>query len=168
MVAGSSSQSAFVRLDCWSRTWRRSLCGFCITFALFGVTKAFGQTTAPVPRPPDPVAIENTNAAFSPSAVEVPQASPARPTFTMPAHIPPTGYLQFEQGFNQANDSPSGTNAQFALSQTTKIALTTRLLVQFITQPYTYNRVSDLPNLTEKPVIRATCRWAGRLSFTKA
>ncbi len=68
----------------------------------------------------------------------------------MPAHIPPTGYLQFEQGFNQANDSPGGTNAQFALSQTTKIALTTRLLVQFITKPYTYNRVTNLPNSDRK------------------
>lgn len=87
--------------------------------------------------------MENTNASFSPSTETLPQASPARPTVTAPAHIPPTGYLQFEQGFNQANDSPSGTQSQFALSQTTKIALTTRLLVQLITQPYTYNRVAN-------------------------
>lgn len=101
------------------------------------------QDQAPAASPKNPVAIENTNATFSLSHEDVPIASPARPTVTMPAHLPPTGYLQFEQGFNQANDSPSGTNAQFALSQTTKIALTTRLLVQFITQPYTYNSISS-------------------------
>ena len=60
----------------------------------------------------------------------------------------PTGYLQFEQGFNQANDSPAGTDSQFALAQTTKIALTTRFMVQLITQPYTFNRTA-VPYLTD-------------------
>ena len=104
---------------------------------------SLAQTVTPVPR--TAVAVENTNSTFSPSAEQQPQASPARPTVTLPAHIPPTGYLQFEQGFNQANDSPGGTNGQFALAQTTKIALMTRLMVQFITQPYTFNRVSAPP-----------------------
>ena len=104
---------------------------------------SLAQTAAPVPR--TAVAVENTNSTFSPSSEQLPQASPARPTVTLPAHIPPTGYLQFEQGFNQANNSPTGTNAQFALAQTTKIALTTRLMVQFITQPYTFNRVATPP-----------------------
>ena len=104
---------------------------------------SLAQTAAPAPR--TAVAVENTNSTFSPSTAQLPQASPARPTVTLPAHIPPTGYLQFEQGFNQANDSPAGTNAQFALAQTTKIALTTRLMVQFITQPYTFNRVAAPP-----------------------
>lgn len=101
---------------------------------------AHGQAGTPVP--PSSTAIENTNSTFAPSAVSVPLAAPARPTVTMPAHIPPTGYLQFEQGFNQANSSPAGANSQFALSQTTKIALTTRLMVQFITQPYTRSRLA--------------------------
>ena len=109
-------------------------------WGFFSAGVVHGQSASPVPH--NPVAVENTNSTFSPSATEVPQASPARPTATMPAHIPPTGYLQIEQGFNQANDSPSGTNAQFALSQTTKIALTTRFMVQFITQPYTLNHVA--------------------------
>ena len=101
-----------------------------------------GQT---VPRPPGPVAIQNTNATFTPSNTSVPQAAPTRPTFTAPAHIPPTGYLQFEQGFNQANDSPAGTNGQFALSQSTKISLTTRLMVQYIDQPYARSRIASPP-----------------------
>ena len=95
--------------------------------------------------PTTPVAVENTNATFTPTNAQVPFASPARPTVSSPAHIPPVGYLQFEQGFNQANDSPSGTDAQFGLSQVTKIALTTRILVQFITQPYTFNRLANAP-----------------------
>ena len=113
-----------------------------LSCALPGIAAA--QSDAP--RPKTANAIENTNSTFTPTTEQLPQASPARPTVTMPAHIPPTGYLQFEQGFNQANDSPSGTNAQFALSQTTKIALTTRFLVQFITQPYTYNRLASSPS----------------------
>ena len=113
---------------------------FCLAWCLVA-RPLFAQTSTPVPR--TSVAIENTNASFSPSSTQIPQASPARPTVTAPAHIPPTGYLQFEQGFNQADSSPSGTNAQFALNQTTKIALTTRLMVQFITQPYTHNRLSS-------------------------
>ena len=111
----------------------------CLSWVWAGAVHA--QSNTPVPR--TPVAIENTNSTFAPSSAQVPQASPARPTVTFPAHIPPVGYLQFEQGFNQANDSPSGTNAQFALSQTTKIALTTRLMVQFITQPYTFNHLAS-------------------------
>ena len=115
---------------------------FTFTAACFGCVAVGVHAQSNPPTPHNPVAIENTNATFAPSSLQVPQASPARPTVTMPAHIPPVGYLQFEQGFNQANDSPSGTNAQFALSQTTKIALTTRLMVQMISQPYTYNRIA--------------------------
>ena len=118
---------------------------FLVVSSVLGSGAVDAQTSTPPARLQNPVAIENTNATFSPTQVDLPQAAPARPTVTMPAHLPPTGYLQFEQGFNQANDSPSGTNAQFALGQTTKIALTTRFLVQFITQPYTYNRLASSP-----------------------
>src|ERR1700678_1085389 len=99
------------------------------------VSLALGQNPSSS-GPSTPVAIENSNAAFTPTDVDVPQANPARPTVTIPAHIPPTGYLQFEQGFVHADSSPAGTVSQTALSQTTKIALTTRLLVQFISEPY--------------------------------
>jgi len=69
-----------------------------------------------------------------------PAANPARPTLSVPAQLPPTGYLQFEQGFNRAATSP-GTLAQSAINQTTKLALTSRLLVEFLSQPYTFNTV---------------------------
>ncbi len=82
------------------------------------------------------VQIENTNASFVATDVDVPQANPARPTVTIPAHIPPTGYLQFEQGFIHAGSSPAGVAGQYALTQTTKLSLTTRLLAQFIIEPY--------------------------------
>ncbi len=91
------------------------------------------------------VQIENTNATFSTTDVDIPQANPARPTVTIPAHLPPTGYLQFEQGAVRAGNSPGGTNAQFAVSEVVKLALTTRLLVQFLSQPYTRNTVVNGP-----------------------
>ena len=103
------------------------------------------QSPPPPGQPATPVAVENTNASFTPTDFPVPIASPARPTVSAPAHIPPVGYLQFEQGFNQANDSPAGNNAQFGVNQVTKIAVTTRLLVQFLTQPYTRSRLADSP-----------------------
>ncbi len=97
------------------------------------------QVTSVLAKPATPVQIENGNAAFSVTDVDIPQANPARPTVTIPAHLPPTGYLQFEQGVVRAGNSPGGTNAQFAVSEVVKIALTTRVLVQFLSQPYTHN-----------------------------
>jgi hypothetical protein len=67
--------------------------------------------------------------------VQVPEANPARPTVSNPAHIPPVGYLQFEQGFLQANGSPSGLAGQFSLVQTVRLSLHPRLMVQFASQP---------------------------------
>ena len=113
------------------------LCLGCV--AALAPTLTCAQTPA---TPKTAVAVENTNSGFSPSDTNVPEASPARPTVTSPAHIPPTGYLQFEQGFNQAAESPGGTRAQFSLNQVTKIALTTRILVQFLTGPYAYSVLS--------------------------
>ena len=79
----------------------------------------------------------------------IPAANPARPTVSVPAVLPPTGYLQVEQGFNRAVTSPSGTAAQSALNQATKIALTSRVLVEFLSQPYTRNTVfTPSPNST--------------------
>ncbi len=112
--------------------YRRTLCFGAALLVM--TTRMHGQAPAPVPR--TATAIENTNAAFSPTDVDIPQANPARPTVTTPAHLPPTGYLQFEQGVVRAGASPAGTNAQFAVSQVTKIALTSRILFQFLTQPY--------------------------------
>ena len=70
----------------------------------------------------------------TPAPDPTPAANPARPTASVPAVLPPTGYLQFEQGINRGVTSPSGTAAQTALNQATKIALTSRFLVQVLSQ----------------------------------
>ena len=122
--------------------------GLRIYFALpFVLAAAFarGQTASPSAPPTTPVAVENTNAAFVPTDVDVPQANPSRPTITAPAHIPPTGYLQFEQGFNRAVSSPQGVSAQSSITQATKIALTTRILVELLSQPYAYSTTDPAP-----------------------
>ena len=113
--------------------------GFLLLTLILPASVARAQTPDPVAQPATPVAVENTNASFSPTSVSIPEASPARPTLTSPGHIPPVGYLQFEQGFNHAADSPAGLTSQSSLSQTTRMALTTRILLQFVTQPYTHN-----------------------------
>ena len=117
-----------------------------MTVLAFCATLVRAQSTSPpAVTPTTPVQIENTNAAFFATDVNIPQANPARPTVTTPAHIPPTGFLQFEQGIVRAGSSPGGTDAQFAVSQVTKIALTTRLMLQFLSQPYTRNTVATGP-----------------------
>jgi hypothetical protein len=82
---------------------------------------AFSQTAA---TPPDP-----------------PAADPARPTVTNPAHIPPPGYLQFEQGFVQAIDSP-GLKQQFSIVQTTKLSLFHHFMVQAADQPIAHSTIT--------------------------
>lgn len=69
-----------------------------------------------------------------------PAAVPARPTVTNPAHIPPTGYLQFEQGIVEAADSPGqpAVDRQFSIVQTTKLALNHHLMIQAADQPFAH------------------------------
>ena len=81
--------------------------------------------------------------AQSPSA-PIPTAVPARPTVTNPAHIPTPGYLQFEQGFQQANNSPDF-SSQLSLLQATKIAFNHRLMVLIQTQPIAHSTVNSRP-----------------------
>lgn len=71
---------------------------------------------------------------------ETPAANPARPTVTNPATLPPVGYVQFEQGFDQADDSPQ-LDRQLSINQTTKIALAPRLMVEFFSQPFASTRL---------------------------
>ncbi len=68
-----------------------------------------------------------------------PEANPARPTVTNPAHIPPPGYLQFEQGFLEANDSQN-LNHQGSIVHTTKLSLNHYVLIQAGDQPYAYTQ----------------------------
>ncbi len=77
------------------------------------------------------------------TAQDVPAANPARPTVTIPAALPPAGYVQFEQGLVQAEASPGGLARQFGVNQVTKLALTSRFLVQVLSQPYAYSSVAD-------------------------
>src|SRR5450432_2287216 len=54
---------------------------------------------------------------------------------TNAATLPPVAYLQFEQGFVQANGSP-GVARQFSINQTAKLAVTTRVMAEFFSQPF--------------------------------
>jgi hypothetical protein len=72
----------------------------------------------------------------------LPAANPARPTVTNPATLPPTGYLQFEQGYLGAIDAPE-TQSQHSVVQTTKLAFTDRAMVQLQTQPFARSIVDN-------------------------
>ena len=72
--------------------------------------------------------------------MRIPEANPSRPTISNPAHIPPVGYLQFEQGFLQANGSPSGLDGQFSLVQAMRLSVHRRVMVQFQSQPIAVSR----------------------------
>ncbi len=81
------------------------------------------------------VQIDNAQSTSKADTTQVPEANPARPTVTNPAHIPPVGYLQFEQGFNQANGSPAALDRQFSLVQSLRLSLHPRLMVELQSQP---------------------------------
>jgi hypothetical protein len=87
---------------------------------------ALGQTN---------VQIDNAASTSKPDDSQTPEANPARPTIASPAHIPPVGYLQFEQGFLQANGSPN-LDGQFSVNWVIKLAVQPRLMFQFLTQPF--------------------------------
>jgi hypothetical protein len=96
----------------------------------------------------------------SPDAAKVPEANPSRPTITNPAGIPPVGYLQFEQGFVQANGSPSGLSRQFSVVQAVRLAIAPRLMVQFASQPFAVSQIDASPGMPA-----ATRRDPGDLDF---
>ena len=99
--------------------------GALVVLCLLAASAGLGQTV----KPPAPAATSN-------SYEDDPAADPARPTVTNPAHIPPPGYLQFEQGFLQANTTPGGPDKQFSLNQTTKLSLDHHLMVFLLSQPF--------------------------------
>jgi hypothetical protein len=76
-----------------------------------------------------------------------PAAVPARPTVTNPANIPPPGYLQFEQGTVEATDSlgQPAIDRQFSIVQTTKLALTPRIMIQAADQPFAHTSFASGP-----------------------
>lgn len=87
------------------------------------------------------VQIDNAESTSKADDSQVPEANPARPSVTNPAHIPPVGYLQFEQGFVQANASPD-LDRQFSLNQVMKLAVHPRLMLQFVSQPVAFSGMS--------------------------
>ncbi len=128
---------------------------------------AQGQASSTIV-PQTSVAIENTNATFIPSDLDLPQANPARPTVTIPAHIPPTGYLQFEQGFLYAGSSPGSVRSQSAFVQTSKISLTTRILLQFITEPLADSSVGMLRQIDDMSVDPGDLSLGGQVVAIKS
>ena len=109
-----------------------------------GWSVSYAQSKAPAsqnaPAPLTQIQIDNAESTAKPDDVQVPEANPARPTITNPAHIPPVGYLQFEQGLLQANGSPSSLGGQFSAVQTIRLAVHPRLMVQFQSQPIAVSR----------------------------
>lgn len=104
--------------------------------------------------------------AFSQSKIEAPvdstpAADPARPTVTNPAHIPPPGYLQYEQGFVQANDSPN-LQRQFSIVQTTKLSLIHHFMLQVQSQPIAHSVLPPATNDTGDLILGAQVLFTDR------
>jgi len=97
----------------------------------------------PVATPLTPVQVDNALSTSKPDDTQLPEANPARPTVTNPAHIPPVGYLQFEQGFLFATSSPAGVAHQLSLVQTSRLSVHPRLMVQTLSQPFAQTRLLD-------------------------
>lgn len=74
---------------------------------------------------------------------DAPAADPARPTVTSPAHIPPPGYLQFEQGALIVSGA-GNFDTQTTLLQCAKISLNHRIMVQEQWQPESNTRTSGV------------------------
>jgi len=95
------------------------------------------------------VSILFAGAMFARTSVQIdndsrlPEANPARPSVSNPAHIPPVGYLQFEQGILQANGSPE-LDRQFSVNQVVKLSVNSRLMLQFATQPVAFSRLAEV------------------------
>lgn len=83
-----------------------------------------------------------------------PEADPARPTITNPAHIPPSGYLQFEQGVQILADSPNDDTSrikhQININNTTKLALNKRLMIFVQNEPIAHTSYTpDAPTTND-------------------
>jgi hypothetical protein len=68
---------------------------------------------------------------------QAPAANPGRPTVSTPATLTPVGYLQFETGGLYAASSP-GVRTSFGVNQVTKLAVTSRLQLLLVSQPFGY------------------------------
>jgi hypothetical protein len=107
-----------------------------------------------------PVQVDNAESSSKVDSSQTVEANPARPTITNPAHIPPVGYLQFEQGFLQALNSPGGPARQFSLNQNTRLSLHPRFMIEFPTQPFAASHFDGDSNASA-----SDSRDAGDLQF---
>lgn len=132
----------------------RLLTSFALLFLALGQVRLLAQkpdtagsdgSQVKAAKPPTQVQIDNAESTSKPDDVQIPEANPARPTVTNPAHIPPVGYVQFEQGLLQAGSSPEGLTRQFSLVQTMKLSIHPRLMVEFASQPIAVSRAADSP-----------------------
>ena len=73
-----------------------------------------------------------------------PVANPARPTISTPAALTPVGYLQFENGFQQAWHSP-GVSSQSSVNEVVKLALTPWIELIAASGPYAHSRAENPP-----------------------
>src|SRR6201984_1030149 len=62
-----------------------------------------------------------TSAAAQSVQADEPEANPGRPTVSTPATLTPVGYLQFEQGFLGASDSPEF-SSRYGLNEVMKLS----------------------------------------------
>lgn len=76
------------------------------------------------------------------SADKTPECNPARPTVSTPATLTPVGYLQFENGGLYASDSGEFAS-QSSVNQVTKLAVSSRLQLLALSEPYAYSKASD-------------------------
>jgi hypothetical protein len=118
--------------------------GHAFSFAPTQVPSIGGSQGAQGPQ--TQVQTDNAESTSKPDSVQIPEANPSRPTITNPAHIPPVGYVQFEQGFLQANGSPSGLAGQFSLVEAIRLSVHPRVMVQFLSQPVALSRLTARPD----------------------
>jgi hypothetical protein len=69
---------------------------------------------------------------------DAPEANPARPTVSTPATLTPVGYLQFENGFLYATDSPEFSK-RLGINQVTKLSINDRMEVLALFEPFTHS-----------------------------
>jgi hypothetical protein len=110
-----------------------------------------------------PVQVDNAESNSKADDSQIPEANPARPTITNPAHIPPVGYVQFEQGFLEAIRSPGGPARQFSLNQVTRLSVHPRLMLEFPTQPFAASHFDPDPATSGSSATDS--RDAGDLQF---
>ena len=71
-------------------------------------------------------------------------ANPGRPTVSTPATLTPVGYLQFENGYLYANDSPEF-SSQSSLNEVMKLTLTSRIQFLVSANPFAHSQINGEP-----------------------